>query len=702
MRVFYMRCENYKRVKKIKLSIIIPAYNEENTVGKILKEIEKINLKRVEKEFIVINDGSTDNTERVIKNFTKKFNNIKLINHKNNMGKGKAIRTGFKYATGDVILIQDADLEYSPKDIPKLLKEILEGENVVYGSRFKGKIKNMSFSHFIGNRILSLFAKVAFSSPLSDMETCYKMFRKEVIKNINLESNGFEIEAELTYKFLKKGYNIKEIPISYIGRSKKEKKISWIDGIKTFYLLFKFKIFDVKNFFVKNSIILFLYLFSAIFFIFQHSSGVAWDFSAYVLNAKYLFAGGYYFEFFRPPLTPFLLGVFSVFGWIAAEYLYIIFVSTLYLFSCIKFAKTFGIDKKIFYALALNPFVLLYGLAEGTELLGLSLLILFVTYLSDSGKKSGFFLFLAALTRYNNFLYLPLIFLRRNLRKIAVTLGIFSLTFLPWLLYNYFVTGSSLTSMADAYAFNIKYRDYIKMPMQAEQFLLAFNYLLPFFILGLLLNLKKIKEIDFIMVFVLILTIYSYFSTPIKLERYLFNLVLPSVYFSSILLTKWKNKIIFYILPILTVFIIFYGNFLGLQYTKLDSNNYGEALKDLDDCMVASNGWVYINYLGSISDVPPREEQFANKIGEGYRIVLYKNIGEPPYTFNMTFLQQFPIIKETSFYILFGNKSICKPVYKVNKTYIQNLNEFLFETYNYTEESNPCKIILGKFCLVPI
>lgn len=219
-----------------KLSVIIPAYNEEKNIKEVISRLEKLKIKGIKKEIIVIDDGSTDKTtDRVLG-----FKDVKLIRHEKNRGKGAAIRTGIKNSSGDFIIIQDADLEYSPKDIPRLLEKILEWD-VVYGSRFKGKIENMSFSHFIGNKFLSFFLRVLYNTKISDMETCYKMFKREAVEDIKLESKGFEIEPEITVKLLKKGYKIKEVPITYKGRKREEKKISWKDGLVSFGTLLKLR-----------------------------------------------------------------------------------------------------------------------------------------------------------------------------------------------------------------------------------------------------------------------------------------------------------------------------------------------------------------------------------------------------------------------------------------------------------------------------
>lgn len=230
-----------------KLSIIIPVYNEEKTISDVINEVKKVKIKGIAKEMIVVDDSSTDNTRNILKKIKDK--SIKVFYHKKNMGKGAAIKTGLKNSTGDIILIQDADLEYSPDEYPKLLKSIIKGNaKVVYGSRLeaiKKNLKNMYKLHYIGNLFLTLITNLLYRAKITDMETGYKVFRREVVKEINLKSKRFDFEPEITAKILKKGYKIYEVPISFAGRKFKEgKKITWLDGIKAVYYLIKYRFVD--------------------------------------------------------------------------------------------------------------------------------------------------------------------------------------------------------------------------------------------------------------------------------------------------------------------------------------------------------------------------------------------------------------------------------------------------------------------------
>lgn len=230
----------------MKLSVIIPVYNEEKTIREIISRVLKVNLgKKITKEIVVVDDGSTDQTWEILKELSYK-DKIKIFAHKKNLGKGAAVRTGIKKSTGEIIIIQDADLEYSPSDYPKLLKPIIKGETqIVYGTRMGIKVKPEFYLSFLGNKLLTWFTNLLFRRNLSDVFVCYKAFRRETLKGVSLRSNGFNIEIELTAKFLKRRVKIKEVPISYQGRSWREgKKINFFDGLISLLNVFYYRFFD--------------------------------------------------------------------------------------------------------------------------------------------------------------------------------------------------------------------------------------------------------------------------------------------------------------------------------------------------------------------------------------------------------------------------------------------------------------------------
>jgi glycosyltransferase involved in cell wall biosynthesis len=228
----------------MKLSIVMPVFNERNTIKEILRRVRKVDLGELEREIVVVDDGSSDGTRDILA--MEEDSVTRVIYHAENSGKGAAVRTGFAAATGDLIIIQDADLEYDPEDYPNLLEPVLKGKaQVVYGSRFTGPRKNMLFWHFVGNRFLALVTNILYNTTLSDMETCYKLFTREALEGIELRSNHFDIEPEITAKILRKKVRIFEVPISYAGREIEEgKKITWRDGIPAMWALIKFRFVD--------------------------------------------------------------------------------------------------------------------------------------------------------------------------------------------------------------------------------------------------------------------------------------------------------------------------------------------------------------------------------------------------------------------------------------------------------------------------
>ena len=228
----------------MKLSIIIPCYNEKRFLPELISKVKETTVR--DKEIILVDDGSNDGTTDLIRTELEQEAD-KVVYHSKNMGKGAAIRSGLEHITGDMVIIQDADLEYDPKEYPKLMAPVIEGRaDVVYGTRFSGEGPHRVhlFWHYVGNRFLTILSNMFTNLNLTDMETCYKLFKAELIKEIKIEQKGFGIEPEITAKIAKKKCRIYEVGISYYGRSYNEgKKINWKDGLKAIYFILRYGIF---------------------------------------------------------------------------------------------------------------------------------------------------------------------------------------------------------------------------------------------------------------------------------------------------------------------------------------------------------------------------------------------------------------------------------------------------------------------------
>jgi len=221
------------------LSVVMPAFNEKATIEEILRRVAAVSIRT---QVIVVDDCSTDGTREILTRLQPELG-FTLLLQERNMGKGAALRRGFEAVRGDLVVIQDADLEYSPEEFPSLIELICQGRaDVVYGSRFLGRHRVFLFTHYAGNRFLTLLTNVLYNTMLTDMETCYKVMRTEVLRSMTLRSDGFGIEPELTAKIFKRGYRVYEVPITYDGRGYDEgKKINWRDGVVALWVLLKYR-----------------------------------------------------------------------------------------------------------------------------------------------------------------------------------------------------------------------------------------------------------------------------------------------------------------------------------------------------------------------------------------------------------------------------------------------------------------------------
>ena len=227
----------------MKLSVIMPVYNEKHTIEKIIARVQAV---PIDKELVIVDDFSTDGTRDILKGYENQPG-IKISYHPHNLGKGAGIRTGIRECTGDIVIIQDADLEYSPEEYPRLVEPIVRGAaDVVYGSRFYGTHRVFMVWHYMGNKFLTFLTNILYNTMLTDMETCYKVFRADVIKGLNLKSFRFDIEPEITAKIFKnRKLRVYEMPITYDGRDYDEgKKITWFDALPAIWTLFKYRFSD--------------------------------------------------------------------------------------------------------------------------------------------------------------------------------------------------------------------------------------------------------------------------------------------------------------------------------------------------------------------------------------------------------------------------------------------------------------------------
>jgi len=457
---------------------------------------------------------------------------------------------------------------------------------------------------------------------------------------------------------------------------------------------------DIVDFCKNNRALIIIFFLSTFLFLYQHFEILSWDFSAYVINAKYLFYNGNYFEVLRPPLVPFLLGIFLIVGNIG-EYFYIIFVSLLFLYSSVKLSDhlydkywhRYNFKKNevrfLFFLLSCNPFLIYFGVLEGSELLALSFLELFLVFWLKN-KFSAYYLGLAVLTRYNYLAFLPLVFINRDYKKVLKNLLLFVVIVSPWLIYNYLSWGNYFTSIVESYNHNILLRENIAWPFSFKDILYATNILIPFALLGLvysIVNAFKRQEIKYTLIFlaIAIFTIFDYYNTPFKISRYLFNLSLPMAYFSMVFLLNFTKNIIskkklFFIIflfwLLITSFIVIW------EYNNRFSDNmYKEAAnviidKDLLNCSIRSNHWVPVNYYTSNTYslwMSPQEAIANNEI-----VLIFKDYQN--FSLDNTF-----IIDETNSFILFSRANLTN----------QNCNRKF--VYGRPDTNSICGVISERF-----
>jgi len=441
---------------------------------------------------------------------------------------------------------------------------------------------------------------------------------------------------------------------------------------------------SIRQWLKQNYLIVLLFVASTAFFLYQHTTGISWDFSVYVMNAKYWLGAGGYYEWTRPPLASALIGLFSWLGWLVAEYLYIAFVSTIFAFASIKLSKKLKINKNLFYVLLLSPFVLGAGLSEGTELLSLALLMLLFVYVDTF--KAGVFLGLLCLTKYVYIGFFPLLFLsvrkKGNWKKILCGLCIVILIVSVWLLFNRYVTGSAWTSMADSYALTVFFRGYINQPVNPVHFLTALTYYLPLLLVGLFIAVKlKFKKYDWAMLFVFCFIVYCYISAPVKVSRYLFLLVLPTAFFVSKIWTKIKLRrrhIAAIVIANFVLLMFLFGPLTNAEYFDVEA-----------DGAIMSNSWAPMSYVkDQVVEPFPYADVVHNEMAKGKRLVVYKVPGDEIWD-NKELLANLPVIRETDGYVVYGYSNITAstPVETWDKPYLIRYKERTGVYYS------PCEIL---------
>lgn len=432
-------------------------------------------------------------------------------------------------------------------------------------------------------------------------------------------------------------------------------------------------------------------------FLTQHAHEYSWDFHTYTLNGEYLYHDGSYFEPLRPPLMPTIIGLFEfIMPRELAEYAFIILASALFLYATITLADALHMNRTLLYLLSSQTYVLATGLTNGTELLAYSLTGLFVSSILTN-KTSGVYLGLAGLARYANLALTPLLLFQP--KKLVRNGLLFAAVLLPWMTFNYFLYGNIFMSIADQYANNIYFRDYLHTPLNILDFLRVGNILWPFALIGLI-DFKNHKKRNIILAIIATLTIISYVNTPLKNARYLFMLTLPLAiwaYDGIRILQRTTQK------QILTTIVsaLFIISIVGTAHSIKTPGTqpiYLEALdhiKEYQNCSIMSNAWVELNYLGRPSLDFPRKELVKNRIEEGQIIMMFNHVGEPAYARDKEFLAQFPTIIATGKYTIIGNG--CAPNTKNHKPYMHKLADTIEEIHGYSTEDRPCHILFGKY-----
>ncbi len=456
-----------------------------------------------------------------------------------------------------------------------------------------------------------------------------------------------------------------------------------------------------------KKIILFFLLISTSIFVLQRVFFSSWDFEVYVLNGKYWFSNGYYFEVFRPPLVSLILGILHFLFGKSGEIIYLFLVSFLFMVSSVKLARTLDLNEIIFYGLSLNLFVLWYGMFGGTELLSLALMELFIYYfLIQRPLEAGILLGLSSLARYNLVIFALLLLCQKKTKKVFLSLLGFTIVWVPWLLYNRTHFGNLFYSFIDQYINNYVFRELIiNYHKIFIDFLIFFNVLL--LLIPILIKQKSeifnyFKErtlIFLIMIFIILTTLLSYWRIPYKEPRYLFNLLIPVITFFTISLTYSKNgvkiSLIFFIISwILLMSLVSFSPYFKLEN---DEKIYGEPIeflkKNFTNCSLLSNNWVYLDYMGLKAGPIPFKEFFNDELNKGKVFVFYKFLNEPEYL-KISPLSNYSILYNSSKVIIFmDNNRSCYSDKKYVNSYVGTITCVLEAK---GKKSNICELLPNK------
>lgn len=472
----------------------------------------------------------------------------------------------------------------------------------------------------------------------------------------------------------------------------------------------------LRAFILRNFFILIMFFISLIYFLIQHYFNLTWDFKVYVMNARYLFLNGGYFEVYRAPLASLFLGLFIWIGKLG-EYFYIILVSLLFFYSSIKLSDAlyekyffkFKINKNfsriVFYGLSLNFFTLHYGVLVGTELLGLALFELFLAFFILN-KKSGHLLGLACLTRYNFFIFSFLLLINKDYKKILKNLALFLLILIPWYVFNLIKWGNGFTSIISSYSLNILSRLDKIQSFDFSFILIVINWLIPLFLLGLIIafyyHKKYSLKYPFLFSLIFILIIFDFYNTPFKIVRYLFNLILPVTFFSSITIFYFYRKIkipkekISKIISVLLIGILFISSinllFNPFSPSLLDLHKSEKIYQNiaidisqskLSNCHFLSSHWVLINYYYPCSTF--MNWNINKSLSEGYPIILFYKISTIDDKYNKSEINNYNFVSKTSDYAILAPKNMT------------NLTCVKWQKYDIPYVKEPCKIISNRF-----